>query len=251
MILSCTDEPLGVQEIDSPDSSLFSYEIVNTFPHDPEAFTQGLVFHDGFLYEGTGLNGHSTVRKVKLETGEILQTSELPSQFFGEGITIFNEKIIQLTWVSHTGFVYSKESFQLLQEFSYETQGWGITHDGEHLIMSDGTANLYFRDPNSFEEVKRVEVFDEEGPIQNLNELEYINGQIFANVWKTDKIAWISPETGEVLSWINLTGLLSGEDRTEPVDVLNGIAYDADRGRLFVTGKLWPKIFEIRLVPQT
>jgi len=226
-----------------------SYNIVNTYPHDRNAFTEGLVLEDGVLYEGTGLYGQSTLRKVGLETGDILQIYELPDQFFGEGITIYGNRIIQLTWRSNIGFVYDKDSFELLQEFNYSTEGWGITHDGTRLTMSDGTSALYFLDPETFEKIGQIEVFDNHGPVTRLNELEYIQGEIYANVWQTDRIAIIAPETGRVIGWIDLAGLLTEEDRSEPVDVLNGIAYDAEADRLFVTGKLWPKLFEIELIP--
>lgn len=228
---------------------VYTYVIVNTYPHDRDAFTQGLVFEGGFLYEGTGLYGYSTLRRVDLETGAVLQVRELSAQFFGEGITIYGDRIIQLTWQSNIGFVWNKNTFELLQEFSYPTEGWGITHDGKRLIMSDGTSTLYFLDPQSFEEVGRLEVFDNDGPVTRLNELEYIKGEIYANVWQTDRIARISPRTGQVVGWVDLQGLLTEEDRLEYVDVLNGIAYDSENGRLFVTGKLWPKLFEIELVP--
>jgi uncharacterized repeat protein (TIGR01451 family) len=225
----------------------YTYTIVNAYPHDPDAFTQGLVFEDGVLYEGTGLWGRSTLRKVTLETGEVIQSYDLPSEFFGEGITIYGDEIIQLTWRSHTGFVYERDSFDLLQEFTYPTEGWGITHDGERLIMSDGTSTLYFWDPETFEQVGQVGVYDENGPVRRLNELEYVQGKVFANVWQTDRIAIIAPQTGQVVGWIDLKGLLDPGSVSQPVDVLNGIAYDAETDRLFVTGKLWPTLFEIDL----
>jgi glutamine cyclotransferase len=227
---------------------VYSYNIVHTYPHDRNAFTEGLVFEDGVLYEGTGLLGQSTLRRVELETGDILQIRELSAEFFGEGITIYGDKIIQLTWQSHVGFVYDKNSFELIQEFNYSTQGWGITHDGTRLIMSDGTSTLHFLDPQTFEEIGQLEVFDNDGPVTKLNELEYVQGEIYANVWQTDRIAIIAPETGRVVGWVDLRGLLTAEGRSEPVDVLNGIAYDAGTDRLFVTGKLWPKLFEIKLI---
>ena len=233
---------------DSGGIPVYSYSIVNSYTHDRTAFTQGLVFEDGVLYEGTGLLGHSSLRRVELETGAILQIRELPDQFFGEGVTIYGNEIIQLTWQSNVGFVYDKNSFELLQQFNYPTEGWGITHDGEHLIMSDGTSTLHFLDPQTFEETSQLTVFDNNGPVTRLNELEYVQGEIYANVWQTDRIARIAPGTGRVVGWVDLEGLLSAEDRSEPVDVLNGIAYDADNGRLFVTGKLWPKLFEIELI---
>jgi glutamine cyclotransferase len=227
---------------------VYSYNIVNTYPHDPDAFTQGLVFDDGVLYEGTGLYGQSSLRRVELETGDILQIRELSDQFFGEGIAIRGDRIIQLTWQSNIGFVYDKNSFELLQEFDYSTEGWGITYDGTRLIMSDGTSTLHFLDPQTFEETGQVEVFDNNGPVTRLNELEYVEGEIYANVWQTDRIARIAPDEGRVIGWVDLGGLLSAEDRNQSVDVLNGIAYDADDGRLFVTGKLWPKLFELELI---
>jgi glutamine cyclotransferase len=227
---------------------VYSYNIVNTYPHDRDAFTEGLVFENGVLYEGTGLLERSTLRRVELETGDILQIRELSDQFFGEGITIYGDKIIQLTWQSNIGFVYDKNSFELLQEFNYSTQGWGITHDGTRLIMSDGTSTLHFLDPQTFEEIGHLEVFDNDGSVTRLNELEYVQGEIYANVWQTDWVARIAPETGRVIGWVDLAGLLTTEDRSEPVDVLNGIAYDAKNDCLFVTGKLWPKLFEIELI---
>lgn len=228
---------------------LYTYRIINTYPHDTNAYTQGLIYQDGIFYEGTGLRGDSTLRKVEVETGQVLQILNLADELFGEGVTIFGDRIIQLTWQKHIGFVYDKNSFELQQEFTYPTEGWGLTHDGQRLIMSDGTPILYFRDPATLAEIGRVEVFDENGPVILLNELEYINGEVFANIYRTDRIARIDPQTGRVLGWIDLTGLLSPEDRLQPVDVLNGIAYDAETDRLFVTGKLWPKLFEIELIP--
>jgi len=233
----------------TPAAYTFTYEVVNAYPHDRNAFTEGLVFESGVLYEGTGRQGYSTLRRVELTTGDVLQIRKLPDQLFGEGITIFGERIIQLTWQSGVGFVYDKNSFELLEEFHYPTEGWGITHDGERLIMSDGTSTLRFLDPETFEEIGRIEVRDEDGPLTRLNELEYVQGEIYANVWQTDRIARVAPDTGDVIGWIELAGLLSPEDRTEPVDVLNGIAYDAENDRLFVTGKLWPRLFEIELAP--
>ena len=230
------------------DAIIYTYNIVNTYPHDRTAFTQGLVFEDDVLYEGTGQYGHSTLRRVELETGDILQIRELSDEFFGEGITIYEDEVIQITWKSNVGFVYGKNSFELLQQFNYPTEGWGITHDGTRLIMSDGTSTLRFLDPQTFEEIGQLDVFDHDTPIDRLNELEYIQGEIYANVWQEDWIVRIAPETGRVVGWIDMRGLLSAEDQSEPVDVLNGIAYDAEADRLFVTGKWWPKLFEIELV---
>lgn len=227
----------------------YACQVVNTYPHDRGAFTQGLAWENGFLYEGTGLNGNSSIRKVELETGKVLKLHTLPGQYFGEGITIFQDRIIQLTWRSRVGFVYDKESFELLQQFVYGTEGWGLTHDGKRLIMSTGGSTLYFLDPSDFRMTGQVGVHDETGPVGMLNELEYIEGEVYANVWKTEKVARINPETGSVTGWVKLDGLLSAEDYDQPVDVLNGIAYDGENDRMFVTGKLWPKLFEITLVP--
>lgn len=239
------------QEKTAQPVSSYTYSVVNIFPHDDKAFTQGLVFDEGILYEGTGLNGFSSLHAIKLDTGEILKGLKLPARFFGEGITVFGDKLIQLTWRSGTGFIYDKSNFKLLGEFHYKTEGWGITHDGRKLIMSDGTANLYFMNPETFEMTGRMEIIDKNGPVTRLNELEYIRGDIYANVWQTDNIAIIDPETGRVKGWINLANLskLAGGDKA--TKTLNGIAYDKDTDRLFVTGKLWPKIYEIDLIPLT
>lgn len=229
--------------------AVYGYKVVKTYPHDRTAFTQGLIFQDGFLYEGTGLRGRSVLRKVELETGNVLQEHRLADWFFGEGVTLWKDKLIQLTWQSYTGFVYDRDSFDLLGEFAYRTEGWGLTHDGIHLIMSDGTANLYFLDPETFEQVRRVTVRDRDTPRDYVNELEYIRGQVYANIWHQDRIAMISPETGRIIGWIELNGLLTPEERAR-ANVLNGIAYDAQADRLFVTGKFWPKLFEIKLIPK-
>lgn len=224
------------------------YRVVRVYPHDRGAFTQGLVVDDGLLLEGTGIYGQSSLREVDLATGEVLRMIELPEQYFGEGITVLGGRVYQLTWREHTGFVYDRESFELLRAFDYPTEGWGLTHDGEKLIMSDGTPILHFLDPETLEEIGQVEVYDGKQPVTWLNELEYVQGEVFANVWQSDRIARIDPQTGLVVGWIDLTGLLSPADRTQPVDVLNGIAYDATNDRLFVTGKWWPKLFEIELL---
>lgn len=229
---------------------VYSYRIVNTYPHDPNAFTQGLFFHNGVLYEGTGRWGHSSLRQVDLETGQVLQIHHLANRYFGEGITLWQNRIIQLTWRSSIGFVYNLQDFKPLKRFTYPTEGWGITHNNQKLIMSDGTDKLYFLDGDSFEKISQIQVRDQNVPIVRLNELEYIDGEIFANVWMTDYIARISPETGQVLGWINLTQLksvLPKNSHPKP-DVLNGIAYDKEGERLFVTGKFWPLLFEIKLV---
>jgi glutamine cyclotransferase len=221
---------------------------VAEYPHDPEAFTQGLVFARGELYEGTGLWGRSTLRRVDLESGMVQQSHSLPSRFFGEGITVMGDRIIQLTWQSRIGFVYDRESFQQVAQFAYETEGWGLTHDGQYLIMSDGSPTLYFLDPQTFEEVSRLPVYDHDGAVTRLNELEYIDGEIYANVWYSDRVARIDPHTGQVCAWVNLEGLLDAADLEQPVDVLNGIAYDASHNRFLVTGKLWPKLFHIEVL---
>jgi glutamine cyclotransferase len=227
----------------------WTYKVINTFAHDTKAFTQGLVFEDGFLYEGTGLYGKSELRKVELETGNVLQQHKLADEFFGEGITIFGDRIIQLTLESKIGFVYNKETFELLHEFSYPTEGWGLTNDGRHLIMSDGTPMLYFLDTETFAQSHKIMVLDQDSPVWGLNELEYIDGQIYANVWPTERIVKIEPETGRVIGWIDVEGILAPQDYSEPVDVLNGIAYDPANRRLFVTGKFYPKLYEIKLIP--
>ena len=229
--------------------NLLSYEIIDIFPHDPAAFTQGLVWEDGFLYEGTGLYGSSSLRKVELKTGKVLQCHNLNDDYFGEGITIFNGRIYQLTWQEKTGFIYDKETFKLLDTFTYLSEGWGITHDGDNLIISDGSSTLRFLDPIKMEEVKQLRVHYKGNTISNLNELEYIKGKIYANIWQTTLIAIVDPDTGEVVSWINLGEILISveEDSCQKIDVLNGIAYYEGKDSLFVTGKLWPKIFEIKI----
>jgi glutamine cyclotransferase len=229
---------------------VYSYEVVKVYPHDRLAWTEGLLIENGFLFEGTGReNQLAALQRIDLETGKVLQSCKLPPDFYGEGVTIFGDKIIQLTWQSHVGFVYNKDSFAFLRAFSYPSEGWGLTHDDTHLIMSDGTPTIHFLDPETLQEVGRIEVADDQGPVTKLNELEYIHGEIYANVWLTDRIARIDPKTGQVLAWIDLSGLLGAEDRGQRVAELNGIAYDAEHDRLFVTGKLWPKLFEIMLKP--
>jgi glutamine cyclotransferase len=247
---ACTPQPPAGPCPDAvlPCTGACSYCVVESFPHDRAAFTQGLVYEDGYLYEGTGLEGRSTLRKVEIATGSVVKSIPLEKQFFGEGITIFGERIIQLTWQSHVGFVYDKTTFEKLREFTYPTEGWGLTHDGASLIMSDGSDTLFFLDPETFTETRRVQVTQAGKPQRNLNELEFIKGRIFANIWQTDRIVCIDPATGEITGQINLTGLLPFSDRIPPVDVLNGIAYDSEEDRLFITGKLWPKLFHIDLV---
>ncbi|MFW6117169.1 MAG: glutaminyl-peptide cyclotransferase [Thermoproteota archaeon] len=245
-VISATVVLLGTNT-PTPEKQYYTYRIVNFYPHDETAFTQGLVFEDNCLYEGTGLYGQSTLRRVDLETGDVIQIYSLPGNFFGEGITVFQDKIIQLTWKSGKGFVYDLNSFELLQSFEYPTEGWGVTYKGSALIRSDGTAKLYFLDLETFQIMGQVEVGDDE-PVDLLNELEYINGRVYANIWQEDKIAIINPETGGVTGWIDLTGINSSEKSEGKV--LNGIAYDQKENRLFVTGKLWSKLYEIELVPK-
>jgi glutamine cyclotransferase len=226
----------------------YGYRVVRSYPHDRDAFTQGLEYVDGVLYEGTGRNGHSGIRKVKLETGEVLQAQPLDARYFGEGITVWKNRIIQLTWQSEVGFVYDRQTFKPHRTFQYTGEGWGLTHDGTRLIMSDGssTGTLKFFDPETLRQTGTLTVRDGGRPVANLNELEFVKGQIYANVWQTDRIAIIAPKTGRVTGWVDLHGLLDPRE-AGGVDVLNGIAYDAAGDRLFVTGKLWPRIFEIRL----
>jgi len=225
-----------------------TYEVLNIYPHDPEAFTQGLIYFDGFLYESTGLYGESTLRKVNLESGEVLERIDLAPEYFAEGLTFWNETLVQLTWREGTGFVYSLDDFSLLERFTYPTEGWGLTQDGERLILSDGTATLYFLDPVTFLAEDSVTVTYQGEPIQRINELEYIRGEVYANLWQTDEIIRIDPANGQVLGWIDLTGILPSEFRQDDTDVLNGIAYDLEGDRLFITGKFWPKLFEVRLI---
>jgi glutamine cyclotransferase len=225
----------------------YQYRVVRTFPHDTRAFTQGLVYADGFFYEGTGLHGLSSLRKVEVASGRVVKELRLETSYFGEGITIFGDRIVQITWQSHVGFVYDKKSFLLLKRFTYPHEGWGITHDGKRIIMSDGTSVLHVMDPQGFRETATIRVSDGQVPVGGLNELEYVQGAIYANVWPTDRIVVINPETGRVIAWIDLKGLLAKED-SAGVDVLNGIAYDAREDRLFVTGKLWPKVFELKII---
>jgi glutamine cyclotransferase len=228
---------------------IYTYTVVHSYPHDREAFTQGLQFVDGILYEGTGLNGRSSIRKTKFETGEVLQTRSVPKEYFGEGITVWNRELFQLTYQSGVAFVYDAQSFAPKRSFRYAGEGWGLTHDETSLIMSDGSEYLRFLDPATFVERRRLRVTALGQPLKNLNELEYVKGEIFANVWQTDYIARIDAATGQVKSYVDLRGLLPPGEAAA-VDVLNGVAYDAAGDRLFVTGKLWPRLFEIKLKPK-
>lgn len=222
-------------------------DVVNSWPHDPAAFTQGLVFHEGRLLESTGLYGESTLREVELETGRVLRAVAVPREYFAEGLTLFEDRLVQLTWREGMGFVYGPADFARLTEFPIQGEGWGLTHDGARLIMSDGTNRLRFLDPATFAVLGTLDVVDTVGPVSQLNELEWVRGEIWANLWLTDRIARIDPESGHVVGYLDLTGLLSQAERqTRQVDVLNGIAYDPAEDRVFVTGKLWPRLFEIR-----
>lgn len=224
------------------------YRVVNTYPHDRTAFTQGLLFLDGVLYESTGLNGKSTLRSVELASGRVLQNRPVSAEYFAEGLASLDNKLFQLTWTTGVAFVYDRMSFRPLATLKYPGEGWGLTTDGRQLILSDGSANLRFLDPATFREVRRVQVTDRGRPVTQLNELEWVKGEIYANVWQTERLVRISPTTGKVLGWVDLTGLLTDAERYAGTDVLNGIAYDAKGDRLFVTGKWWPKLFEIKLV---
>jgi len=223
------------------------YEVVNTWPHDPDAFTQGLVFLDGKLLESTGQPGRSSLRTVELQTGKVLKKVDVPVPYFAEGIALLNNKIYQLTWEHRLGFIYDAQNFQKIGEFQYSGEGWGLTTDGRSLILSDGSNRIRFIDPSSFQVTKTIAVLDGKRPIGELNELEYVNGEIFANIWHEDRIAAIDPDTGRVKAWIDLNGLLQPGDVQSPEAVLNGIAFDKASNRLFVTGKLWPKLFEIKI----
>jgi len=226
----------------------YTFKVIHAYPHDQGAFTQGLFYKDGFLYEGTGLNGRSSLRKVRLDTGEVVQKVDLPERYFGEGIALLGWKIYQLTWKSGTGFVYDAQDFHQTGTFSYQGEGWGLTTLGRDLLMSDGTDEIRVLDGATLKEKRRIKVHDGDAPVTEINELEVVDGEIFANVWQTDRIARISPRTGKVLGWIDLAGILIPMYRRKPDAVLNGIAYDARGKRLFVTGKLWPNVFEIQLV---
>ncbi|HLL76187.1 MAG TPA: glutaminyl-peptide cyclotransferase [Pyrinomonadaceae bacterium] len=239
--------PDGPRKADDP-VPVYTYEVKNTYPHDRAAFTQGLIFRDGYLWESTGQYGSSSLRQVELKTGRVLRSVPVEREFFAEGMTIFGGKVYQLTWQEGRAFVYDAKDFRRLGEFKYAGEGWGLTHDGESLVMSDGTSTLRFLDPETFAVRRTVRVADAGRPVEQLNELEYVRGEIFANVWQEDRVARIDPRTGRVTGWIDLRGLLPAADTRGDEDVLNGIAYDEAGDRLFVTGKLWPKLFEIRLI---
>jgi glutamine cyclotransferase len=227
---------------------LSGFRVINQYPHDPQAYTQGLIFHEGYLYESTGLRGYSTLRKVDLGSGEVVQMIELDNAFYAEGLTLWNETLVQLTWQEQIGFIYDLDDFTLVDTFYYNTEGWGLTHDDSNLIMSDGTSTLFFLDPKTLKVVRTVEVSDHGTPVTRINELEYVLGEVYANIWQTNNIVRIDPSTGLVNGWIDLAGLLPADVNPGSVAVLNGIAYDPIQDRLFVTGKLWPYLFEIALV---
>jgi glutamine cyclotransferase len=224
--------------------------VLKAYPHDPEAYTQGLIYRDGFLFESTGLNGRSTLRKVELETGRVVHQHKVEAAYFAEGLTDWEGELVQLTWRSNVAFVYDLASLVVRRTFRYSGEGWGLTRDQEGFILSDGTDQLRFLDPHTFREIRRVSVTDGGVPVRDLNELEFIRGEVYANVWHSDRIARISPQSGHVVRWIDLRGLVSTGYRLDPEAVLNGIAYDAVADRLFVTGKLWPSLFHIAVVSQ-
>lgn len=248
-VLACSEPSTARQTAAETEGvPVYSYQVINTWPHDAEAYTQGLVFHDGLLFESTGLRGASSLRRVELKTGKVKKKLEVAHEYFAEGMTIFQNKIFQLTWQAQKGFVYDLKKFKQEGEFAYEGEGWGLTHDDHSLILSDGTNRIRFLDPSSFQVQRTISVYDNGQPLTDINELEYIKGEIYANIWRTDRIVRIDPNTGKINAWIDMTGLhhQGPEENTE--NCLNGIAYDAEGDRLFVTGKRWPQLFEIRLV---
>jgi glutamine cyclotransferase len=234
----------------APAQQTDTYQVIHTYPHDAKAFTQGLVYVDGHLYESTGIKGQSSLRMEDLETGKIENFLEVPDKYFAEGLTNWGSTLIQLTWQDHVVLVYDRATLRFLHSLPHPGEGWGLTQDGKSLILSDGSATLHFLDPTTLHELRHITVKDHGAPLTQLNELEFIHGQIYANIWYSDRIVRISPATGRVLGWIDLTGLLPKADRSSPGAVLNGIAYDQAHDRLFVTGKLWPRIFEIKVVPK-
>ncbi|HEY0379231.1 MAG TPA: glutaminyl-peptide cyclotransferase [Pyrinomonadaceae bacterium] len=245
---TATQTARGSEEPAADSPPVYTYQVVNTWPHDEAAYTQGLVFHDGELFESTGLRGQSSLRRVELKTGKVKKKVEVAREYFAEGMTIFRDRIFQLTWQSKKGFVYDLKKFKQEGEFAYEGEGWGLTHDGHSLILSDGTNRIRFLDPASFQVQRTISVFDQGQPLTELNELEYINGEIYANIWKSDRIVRIDPTTGKINAWVDMTGLHhQGNDATNE-NCLNGIAYDAEHDRLYVTGKRWPSLFEIKLM---
>ncbi len=237
-------QPSGIKQ--------YTYNIVKTYPHDTSAYTEGLVFDNEVLYESTGNYGASSLRRVDLETGNVLQEILLPTKFYGEGLAVVNDTLVQLTWKENMGFIYDKETLSLLANFSYSTQGWGLTYDGNRLIMSDGSPNLYFLDPTTFQRIGQVSVHDGNTTLTDINELEYVNGDVYANIWLQQRIAIINPQTGQVKGYIDLSGLYKSNNPSNNLDnVLNGIAYDPQTDRLFITGKDWPNLYQIKITPKT
>ncbi len=226
--------------------TVYTYKIIHTYPHDTAAYTEGLIISDGFLYESTGGYGTSTLRQVDLQSGNVTNQIQLPDEFFGEGLAMVGDRLVQLTWKSGVGFVYNKETLASEGNFTYPTEGWGLTYNGSDLIMSDGTSNLYFLDPITFQRVGQVSVHDNGTAVTNINELEYVNGMVYANIWFTQEIAIINPATGTVTGWIDLSGIYPNSGNS----VLNGIAYDQQTGNLYVTGKDWPEIYQIQITPK-
>jgi glutamine cyclotransferase len=221
--------------------------VINTYPHDPESFTEGLVYHKGYLYESTGLKGKSVLKKMEITSGKVIKEVKLAEEYFGEGMAILHNKIYQLTWRNQTGFIYDLLSFRQIGKFSYQGEGWGLATDGKILFMSDGSSLITCRDPVSFKTIRKIDVRDGNRPVDKLNELEFIGGEIWANIFMEDILARISPQTGQVLGWIDLSPLLSLLPDPGKIDILNGIAYDPEKARIFVTGKFWPKLFEIKI----
>jgi glutamine cyclotransferase len=224
------------------------YKVINTYPHDRDAFTQGLIYDKGVFFEGTGQNTGSSLREVELKTGRVIRQHNLDASLFGEGITLYRDRIYQVTWQNKVGFVYEKSTFNVLNKIYYPTEGWGLTTIDDKIVMSDGTNILYFFEPETFTVVSRIEVYDNDRKVDQLNELEYIKGEIWANIWNTDLIARIDRFSGKVLAYIDLKGILQQSERNQDTDVLNGIAYDQADNRIFITGKKWPKLYEIRLI---
>jgi glutamine cyclotransferase len=246
----CTTNPSSIPQGDAAKPPIFTYEVVNSYPHDDKAFTQGLQFYNGYLYESTGENGESSVRQVELQTGKVLKMTPLAADLFGEGLTIMNGKIYQITWNDHKAFTYDLNTLQKINEQAYQYEGWGLTSDGKNLIATDGSNKIRFLDPNSLQEVNSIEVKNRNSKIDDLNELEFIKNEIWANIWHKDMIVRVDPKDGKILAWVDLSGLRPQETYRDNEAVLNGIAYDEQNDRLFVTGKRWPKIFEIKLKPK-
>jgi glutaminyl-peptide cyclotransferase len=239
--------PVEAQRAAAP---VYGYRVITSYPHDPRAFTQGLLYRDGALYESTGLYGESSLRRVELETGKVLQQIRVPKRYFAEGLALIGDALVQLTWQEHTGIVYDRRTFEQRRTFTYKTEGWGIDYDEKGgLVMSDGSDQLFFLDPKTFAVARTLRVRDAGRPVRNLNELEWIEGEIWANVWPTDRLVRVDPSTGAVAGWVNLDTLWPRAQRPPSADVLNGIAYDRERRRIFVTGKNWPRLYHIAVTP--